>query len=271
MKFGVVTPSMNQGRYVAQTVGSVLCQVGDDVSVEYVFMDGGSKDDTLAQVQDHLEKFSYWQSKEDSGQAHALAVGFTYLDADVFSYINSDDFYLKGAFVKARHIFEENPEVDFIYSNRIYIDENQRVIGCWKLPRHSDWLMSRWDFIPQETLFWRKEIFEKVGPIDQSLNFCMDYDFLLRLMKEGRGMRVDDYFGVFRLHGDSKTMRLYKTVGLSEIEKVQIKYGIKANVVMGKLLAFYIKFWSKIEWIRTKHKFETLVAAAVVPQKAGNC
>jgi glycosyltransferase involved in cell wall biosynthesis len=255
MRFGIVTPSLNQGRFIEEAIQSVLSQEAKEIQISYAVMDGGSDDNTLEVISKYSEQLSHFESKQDDGQAAAISDGFALIDGDIFAYINSDDFYFPGTFAKVKRIFEDNAQVDFVYSNRLYVDDQGRVNGCWKLPTHSSWLMSKWDYIPQETLFWRKSIMNRVGAFDRTLNFCMDYDFLIRLMRAGKGLRVNDFFGAFRMHPESKTVMLYSTVGIQEIGFVQKKYSLRIPPVVGFLLKIYIRLVSSTFWLFHKREY----------------
>ena len=223
-KISLVTPSFNQGQFVARTVKSVLFQ--GYPNLEYIFLDGGSKDDTMAVVAPYLDQFAYWRSAPDGGQAAAVHVGLERATGDIMGYLNSDDLLAPGALTRVARYFASHPAVDAIYSHRIVIDENDIITKSWLLPPHSNYLISRWDLLPQETCFWRRRLFQRAGNVDRSLSFAFDYDLFVRYMRAGRFARMNSFLAAFRWHSESKSVSQFESVGVPEIETVRKRYGI---------------------------------------------
>jgi hypothetical protein len=144
-------------------------------------------------------------------------------------YLNSDDMLAPGTLAFVADYFERHPDVEAVYSHRCTVDGHNKALWYWILPRHNDWYMSRWDLIPQETCFWRRRLFERVGNVDPSYRFAMDYDLFVRFMQAapGRMKRLDRFLGVFREHEAAKTSRLMETVGAEEIKRVWQRYGLR--------------------------------------------
>ena len=228
-RISIVTPSYNQAKFIGWTVRSVLLQRYPDL--EYVVMDGGSTDGTMQVLAPYADRFAHLVSERDKGQSDAIQRGFERCSGDIMAYLNSDDMLAPGALGFVARFFAENPEIDVVYSHRCTVDAHNKVLWYWLLPRHSDWYMSRWDLIPQETCFWRRRLFEKCGNVDASYRFAMDYDLFVRFMQAapGRTVRVNRFLGVFREHGEAKTSTLMQSIGAQEIKRVWAKYGIKAG------------------------------------------
>ncbi len=250
-KVSIVTPSYNQGQYVARTVRSVLMQ--DYPDLEYLFLDGGSTDGTMAEVEPYLKRFAYWRSERDDGQAGAVQEGLRRASGDVMAYLNSDDVLAPGTVSRVVRFFERHPRVDAIYSHRVVIDENDRIMSTWLLPPHSSYLISRWDLLPQETCFWRRKLFERAGNVDPSMAFALDYDLFVRYMRAGRFARLNAFLGAFRRHSASKTVAQMDSIGKAEIEVVMRRYGIRVGSLdrlVGKLFnqfvirlgSYYVRF-----------------------------
>jgi glycosyltransferase involved in cell wall biosynthesis len=223
----IVTPSFNQGGFIEKTVRSVFGQRYP--KLQYIMMDGGSTDNTLEVLQPYLRYFHYFHSGPDKGQADAIARGFDQTSGDILAYLNSDDLLAPGTLHFVADYFDQHPDIDFIYSHRCMVDHDDLVTGHWFLPPHSNYLMQRWDLIPQETCFWRRSLFEAVGNVDSSYRFAMDYDLFVRMMARGKFRRVNRFFGAFRQHGFSKTTQQYETVGTDEVRRVRQKYGIQEH------------------------------------------
>jgi glycosyltransferase involved in cell wall biosynthesis len=242
-KISIVTPSYNQGKFIERTVRSVLLQRYSDL--EYIVMDGGSTDDTLDRLASYVEQFSYFVSEPDKGQADAIANGFARSSGEIMAYLNSDDLLAPDALHFVADFFRDNPNVDWIYSHRCTVDDDDRVIRYWILPPHQNYLMRRWDYIPQETCFWRRSLFEKSGNIDPSYRFAMDYDLFVRFMNNGRGRRLNRFLGAFRDHSTSKTKQVLETVGARETLRVRRKFRIRATItdeLIGLLLGNWVQY-----------------------------
>jgi glycosyltransferase involved in cell wall biosynthesis len=203
----IVTPSYEQGRYLERTLYSVLSQRYP--RLEYVVQDGGSSDETGAVLERHGHSLSHWASEADAGQADAINRGFAHTGGEIMAYLNSDDLLLPGSLAYVARYFAAHPDVDVLYGHRLLIDEHDRQVGRWVLPRHDDRTLTLVDFVPQETLFWRREAWRRAGArIDVGLRFAIDWDLLLRLREAGaRMVRVPRYLGAFRVHSEQKTAR----------------------------------------------------------------
>ena len=223
-KISIVTPSYNQGPFIGWTVRSVLLQRYPDL--EYIVMDGGSTDGTQKVLEPYAERFAHYTSEKDKGQADAIHRGFERSTGEIMAYLNSDDMLAPGTLQFVARYFAEHPEVDAIYSHRCTVDENNKVLYYWILPRHNNWYMSRWDLIPQETCFWRRSLFERAGNIDPGFRFAMDYDLFVRFMLNGKMVRLNRFLGVFRKHTEAKTSQLLETIGSQEIARVWGQYGL---------------------------------------------
>ncbi|MGA2230098.1 MAG: glycosyltransferase family 2 protein [Tepidisphaeraceae bacterium] len=221
----LVTPSYNHAQYIGMTVRSVVLQRYPDL--EYILMDGGSSDGTMDVLAPYMDHFAYAVSEKDKGQSDAICRGFEKSTGEIMGYLNSDDVLAPGALQAVADFFLAHREVDALYSHRCAIDAPGRVVWYWILPQHSDYLMMRWDLIPQETCFWRRRIFEKAGNVDPSYRFAMDYDLFVRYMSNGgRFARINRFLGAFRQHDQSKTSTLLATIGQEEVRKVWAKYNL---------------------------------------------
>jgi glycosyltransferase involved in cell wall biosynthesis len=222
-KISVVTPSYQQGRFLEWTMRSVLEQGYENL--EYVVMDGGSTDGTQEILARYRDRLAYCESAPDEGQADAVARGFEHTSGEIMAYLNSDDVLAPGALDFVARFLTEHPEVDAVYSHRVYIDEENIVTRYWILPPHHSWMMERWDYIPQETCFWRRRIYEQVGGIDKGFHFALDYDLFVRFMKHGRMERVNRFLGAFREHPSSKTTQ--QEGAHPEVARVYEEQGIR--------------------------------------------
>jgi len=217
----IITPSYQQGKFIERTINSILNQ--DYPNLEYIVQDGGSTDETTTILRNHNEQLSSWQSQSDNGQAHAINLGFKRTSGDIMMWLNSDDLLMPGALHYVAEYFDCHPEVDVVYSHRILIDEQDNDIGRWILPRHNNEVLSWADFIPQETLFWRREIWNRIGGhLDESYKFAVDWDLLIRFREAGAVFkRLPCFLGAFRVHENQKTSLVLDELGADEMKRIR--------------------------------------------------
>lgn len=243
----VVTPSFQQGEFLPQTLNSISSLLPDGLA--HVVQDGGSTDQTLDYLKSHPLPHRKWISAPDDGQAQAIMLGFAQTSGepdDVMAWLNADDFYVPGAVDFVRGYFAEHPDVDLIYGNRIVVDSTGLEINRWFLPPHDDDVLSLNDFVPQETMFWRRRIWDRVGGLDCRFQFALDWDFLLRCQAAGaRITHIPEFLGCFRVHPDQKSSAHIDGVGQTEINELRsrsfdppLQYEqIAASPILGEYLA----------------------------------
>lgn len=230
-KITVVTPSLNQGRYLEATLRSVLLQ--GYPNLEYIVMDGGSSDNSVEILERYRPHLAYWQSKPDAGQADAIASGLARATGEICGYLNSDDILLPGALRHLARMFLRRPSVGVVYGNRLVIDEQGGVIGRHVWP----YLLSRYHWargqpLAQECCFWRKEVYSRVGGIDRSKFFIMDYDLFYRMWKATRFRKTRAYLGALRVHGESKNA-LHGAVWRRELAAAKMHYALREPGYIG--------------------------------------
>ena len=216
----IVTPSYEQGRFLERTLYSVVSQKYP--ALEYVVQDGGSTDVTVDVLHRFEPMLTSWRSEPDRGQADAINRGFRQTSGEIMAWLNSDDLLLPGALGHVARYFDKHPQVDVVYGNRLMIDENDGQIGAWILPQHDDLAITLADYIPQETLFWRRRVWEAAGAaLDTSFSYALDWDLLLRFRDVGaRMVRLPRFLGAFRIHPEQKTTAT-DFVGFSETNRLR--------------------------------------------------
>lgn len=220
-KISIVTPSFKQAGFIERTMKSVLDQ--NYPNLEYFVQDGGGRDGTEEILKSYSDRLTGWESRPDSGQSQAINLGFAKTSGEIMAWLNSDDLLFPGSLAYVASYFNRHPEVDVVYGHRILIDEDDKQIGRWMLPRHDDEVLSWADFIPQETMFWRRRIWEKAGgEIDESFRFAMDWDLLIRFREAGaRFARLPRFLGGFRIHMQQKTSAEISGVGIQEMTRIR--------------------------------------------------
>jgi glycosyltransferase involved in cell wall biosynthesis len=218
----VVTPSFNQARYLEAAIRSVIEQEG--VRLDYIIRDGGSTDGSDGILRRYAPRFKSWASEPDGGQADAVRRGFEAAECgpgDVMAYLNSDDQLMPGAARFVAEYFARHPKVDVVFGHRVLIDGDGREIGRWLTPRMSCHDLRLHDFVPQETLFWRRRIWDRVGGIDAGFQFCADWDLILRFAQAGaRFRRLPWFLGMFRRHPAQKT-ETQAGIGVREADRLR--------------------------------------------------
>lgn len=220
-RISIVTPSYNQAKFLPRTLASVLDQ--GYPRLEYVVMDGASTDGSVAVLEEFRDRLAHCESAPDGGQADAVDRGLAKTSGEIMAYLNSDDLLLPGALHYVGEYFRSHPEVDAVYGHRILIDDDDLEIGRWVLPAHDDGVLSWADYVPQETLFWRRELWERAGGrMDVSFRFALDWDLLLRFRDAGaRIVRLPRFLGAFRIHDSQKTSAAIDDVGNAEMARLR--------------------------------------------------
>lgn len=219
----MVTPSFNQGRFIERTIRSIAGQ--EYPRLEYVVQDGASTDGTAGILEKLRGTLAHVESAADGGQPQAINRGFARTTGEIMAWLNSDDVLLPGALAYVAEYFSSQPTVDVVYGHRVMIDENDDDVGRWILPRRTHELLPWADYIPQETLFWRRRIWEKAGGrIDESFQYAMDWDLLMRFWKaRAVFVRLPRFLAAFRIHPGQKSTA-WHDLGLREMERVRREY-----------------------------------------------
>lgn len=233
-KVSIITPSYNQAEFLERTILSVLNQGYSNL--EYIIIDGGSSDGSLEIIKKYKRYLSYWVSEKDKGQSDALNKGFAKAIGDIVGWQNSDDIYLPGALKEAVEAFSARPGVDIVFGNAFMVDKDEKLICELKFTPFS--LMTHLYegmALSNQSCFWKRDLFKKIGMFDTSIQFSMDYEFFLRAAVMGaRFHHVRRSWGAFRLHEKAKTS-LLRHVSTADHANIVNKYG------MNKRLEPYIK------------------------------
>jgi glycosyltransferase involved in cell wall biosynthesis len=242
----VITPSFNQARFLESTICSVLEQ--DYPNIEYILVDGGSTDGSMDIIQRYADRFAWWVSEKDRGQTDAINKGFARAKGDILAWLNSDDTYEPHAVAEAVALLLDQPEIGLIYGDANFIDENGAIIGRFPAAQTDLGRLRRgYVHIPQQAAFWRTDLWKKVGPLDPSFYFAMDYDLWVRLAALAGLQYQPRLWANFRLHSTGKTviaddrcwtemLKVHYRDGGSRFSVITVKYYIR------KVVAPFLRF-----------------------------
>lgn len=207
MKLSIITPSFQQAQWLPTTIQSVLEQNYQDL--EYIVIDGGSKDGSAQIIDSYSKHLAYWVSEADQGQSDAINKGFKKATGDVVAWINSDDYYYPNVFNKVMQIFNNNPHLVMIYGNCSFVDENGKFIRYFTEVKDFNPLVLRnySDYIMQPTTFFKRSALQEVGYLDESLHYGMDWDLWCKFATRypEQILYIRDLIAVNREYKNTKT------------------------------------------------------------------
>jgi glycosyltransferase involved in cell wall biosynthesis len=231
----VVTPSFNQSQFIERTILSVLDQ--DYLNIEYIIIDGGSTDGSVEIIKKYENRVAIWKSEPDKGQTDAINKGFQLAHGQVLAWLNSDDTYNPGTVRDAVKFLKEHPDVGMVYGDANFINADDEVIGRFPAAQTDRTrLLQGYVHVPQQSSFFRYDIWKKVGPLDPDFFFAMDYDLWVRLSALAPLVYFPhQIWANFRLHDEGKTisaddrcwpemLRVYRREGGSWFSIIQMKY-----------------------------------------------
>jgi glycosyltransferase involved in cell wall biosynthesis len=218
----VVTPSLNHGRFIRETIESVLTQTYP--RIEYLVMDGGSTDGTRAILASYGDRLA-WVSEPDGGQTAAINTGWRRARGSILAYLNADDTYLPGAIETAVAGLEADRDAGAVYGEGYHVDETGRVIDRYPTEPFDMARLAETCFICQPTVFLRREAVERVGYLDESRRYCMDYDLWIRLARVCRLVYLPAYLANTRLHPATITYALREPVHAEILDTVYRHFG----------------------------------------------
>lgn len=221
-KITVVTPSYNQARFLEATLRSIHDQRYPNL--EHIVIDGGSTDESVEIIRKFEDRLAYWVSEPDQGQTDALIKGFSRATGDILAWLNSDDLYEPQTLWEVAEFFTAHPEVQFVYGDALWIDVEGRVLKPKKeIPFNRFIWLYDYNYIPQPSAFWRRELYEEVGGLDRQFDLAMDADLWIRFAEKTKPVHVRRIWSRMRLYPEQKNQRL-RAISNQEDETIRKRY-----------------------------------------------
>jgi glycosyltransferase involved in cell wall biosynthesis len=248
-KISIITPSFNQGRFIEETILSVLDQ--NYPNIEYIIMDGGSNDNTVEVIKKYESRLAYWVSEKDNGQTHAINKGFERATGDIITWINSDDVYCEGSLQAIADYFNRNQDCQWLAGNLLFMNESGQTY-IRKYPNSAPWLeRNAMMSIYQPNVFLRRSILHTIGYPREEFHMTMDYEWFCRIAQQYSIHIIDKDIAKFRWHSDSKSssvpnslnQQIYHREAISIIRKYHKRFAWFIDR-FPKLTLF---FWFRIE------------------------
>ena len=221
-KFGIVTPTYNMGHYLEETIESILSQ--DYPHLDYVVMDGGSKDNTVEILKKYPGRLR-WTSEKDKGQGDAVNKGWHATTGDIFTFLNADDTYLPGALASMAKHFRDKPGAGMIYGEAYHVQQDGKIIDRYPTNPFDLETLSEQCYICQPAAFMNHEAFAAAGMINTQLHFALDYELWMRIARLYPVHKVDDYLATSRMYMDNKTLANRRRVYQEILSSVKTHYG----------------------------------------------
>lgn len=243
MKITIVTPSYNKGKYLERTICSVLKQQQSGIELKYLVIDNFSKDETslILNKYSNISPAMRVIQQADRGQFEAINQGWSMEKGDILGWLNADDIYLDNVLIKVLNFFDANPTVMAVYGEAIYIDHNDRFIKpVTNIRDYNQRHLLSHDFITQPSVFIRRQVFERVGPLSSRYRYVFDWEYWIRVSKIYDFVRIPELISGYRITGENLTTNgKYRRLG--EMLNLTWRYGGLPNVLcfLSRLLKKY--------------------------------
>lgn len=203
--FSIITPTLNQGKYISETIQSVKEQ--NYPFLEHLIIDGGSQDNTRKILSQ--SKTITWYKEIEKNQSESINLGWKIAKGDILGWLNSDDLYEPNVFVTIANFFQQHHEVDMIYGDCNYINEGGDSLGSYPTQSFNLPNLIRYatNYIPQPAVFMRRSVLESVGFLNESLNYAMDFEYWMRAGLSQKTIYLPIRLAKMRLHSRAKSIR----------------------------------------------------------------
>jgi glycosyltransferase involved in cell wall biosynthesis len=222
-KITIVTTSFNQGHFIEETMRSVINQ--GYPNLEYIVIDGGSKDSSVDIIRKYEASLAYWVSEKDRGPADAIAKGFKRATGSIIAWLNSDDVYQPGSLAKAAAAFNADPNVDVVYGNCYWMDREGHVLAEKRqTPFSAVGFKYGGADLQQPATFWKRDLYERCGGLDPDFRAAFDMDLFFRFIDHhAKFKHIDDFLASFRVHSEQISDVLLATAK-KEVELIRSRH-----------------------------------------------
>ncbi len=250
LKITVVTPSFNQARFLTQTIESVLSQGYGNL--EYIIMDGGSKDGSVEIIRHYERRLAYWTSGPDGGQTQAINSGFKRATGEIVTWLNSDDYYEEGALAAIAQAFSKT-DAGVVYGDYTLVTESGRpFLRRKEIPFDFNILLYGVNFIGQPSAFFKRQLLVEHGYLNERCQYMMDFEYWLRLASGGVSFQLlPKNLSYYRYHRTSKTVSERAKIW-RETDEVRTRYSppLSPNALRRRSLQARIKR----QWLKLIHR-----------------
>lgn len=223
MKTGVIVPSYNQGKYLEKALVSII-ENKKNADIDIAVMDGGSDDGSVEIIRKYEDYLTVWKSEKDGGQAAAINKGIELLkDCDYYMWLNSDDVYESDVAVRNITSFAYMSKYDVCYGMSHFIDQEGSIIGEYPTEPYNINNLGKRCYLSQPSVLFSRKAYEKVGPLNEKLKMCLDYEYWIRLAQDFSFGYYEEYIGSTRMYGETKTST-FKITHLNEGIMILNKY-----------------------------------------------
>ena len=248
-KISVVTPSYNQADFLEATLRSVLDQ--NYPNLEYIVIDGGSTDGSVDIIRKYAGRLAFWVSEKDRGQSHAINKGFQKATGDILCWLNSDDYFLPGtlAFVAEQLGADAGTHAIAGHCQVVHTDGTPPRLLTGGYTSHEE-LIKFWTSyeMHQPAIFWRREVYEKIGLLNEDLHYIMDFDYWTRISKHFGFKPVDRILACATYHAAAKTGDGYAQYQADLRKHAPSYWG--SPLTLGYWRLAY-SMWRHYSWLRT--------------------
>lgn len=229
-RISIITPSLDQGGFLEETIRSVLLQ--GYPNLEYIVIDGGSTDNSFEVIKKYEPWLTYWVSESDRGQSHAINKGLLKATGDFVAYQNSDDIYWPEALRSVGELLRHG-DIDIMFGTVDILDEcgNRRPPVCPIPEPQIDVLIRFWkgpsNILPSQGFFCRLDLLKKIGLFNEKYHYKMDLDVICRLLEivpRQRIARIDDILAGYRIYETSKTGNMSSHKAVEEGIEISSRY-----------------------------------------------
>lgn len=224
----IITPCLDRAGYIRDVVTSVASQTYGNI--EHIIVDGGSTDGTQEILRDLEHRYRFvWISESDTGMYDAINKGLARSKGTILAYLNTDDLYLPWTVEVAVERFHEATTAGLVFGDMMILEEETGGVALSLSGSLDTGTLARSGFLPQPTVFFRRSLFEQIGPFDEALSFVADCDYWLRAVSVSPASKIDEVLAIQRDHPGA--LRMLQSDALKdELRRVRARYARTSGI-----------------------------------------